>query len=51
MLQCCSADICRWWFKLRCVRGSMEVVATQWRDVVTDPRYPAFVQSIQDNNV
>ena len=29
----------------------MEVVATQWRDVVSDPRYESFVQEIKVTHI
>ena len=42
-------DLYRWWFKVRCIDGEMQVIATQWQDVVNDPRFKD--EQIQlDNN-
>ena len=32
-------DLHRWWFRMVCTNGRMRMKPTQWRDVVTDPRF------------
>ena len=51
----CSGDVIQdlqaWWFKMRCSLGKMRVVATQWGEVVTDPRYKVRPQEGAGNTI
>jgi hypothetical protein len=46
----CSGDVIQdlfaWWFKMRCSSGKMRVEGTQWRDVVTDPRFEVIHEQV-----